>query len=54
MAVGKVEDNAAEANKRVHAHVWANELKELMALDWCVAGMLQQESGLRWAWQGRR
>ena len=33
LTVEKVEDDAVEVNKRDHAHVWVNELEELL-LTW--------------------
>jgi hypothetical protein len=45
LTVEKVEDDAAEVNKRDHAHVWVNELEELL-LTW-IGALLGRSGGNR-------
>jgi len=45
LTVEKVEDDAAEVNKRDHAHVWVNELEELF-LTW-IGALLGRSGGNR-------
>lgn len=51
VAENETEDNTAEAIKGDHAHVWANELEELMA--WIDGRWQRYKKGIRGNGRGR-